>query len=66
MFRPNKLAKAAKGLTSTQVPGSNLGWGIILTKIFVVFSEYLKADSIYHKIDHGHLFHNISNSSLCF
>ena len=44
MFGPNKLAKAAKGLTSTQVPGSNLGWGIILTKIFVVFSEYLKAD----------------------
>jgi len=44
MFGPNKLAQAAKVLTYTHVRGSNLGWGIIVTKIFIVFSEYLKAD----------------------
>jgi hypothetical protein len=44
MFGPNKLAQAAKVLKCTQVPGSNLSWGINLTKNFVVFSEYLKAD----------------------
>ena len=43
MFGQNKLAQAAKVLTCTQVPGSNFGWGIILTKIFIVFFEYLKA-----------------------
>jgi hypothetical protein len=44
MFGPNKLAQAAEVLTCTHVPGSNLGWGIILTKIFIVVYEYLKAD----------------------
>jgi len=40
-----QVSSSSKGfLTCTQVPGSNLGWGIVLSKNFIVFSEYLKAD----------------------